>query len=80
MKKFLIGLTTGIITGLTISCLYHRKTDKHDILDDLGDEINKIVAKGRKRMKNMADQGRNEAEYIKERMDSKMHKGDVEVE
>lgn len=72
MKKIILGLTIG----LGSYCLY-KKLEKEGYLDEnkRNNEINKIIAKTRKKIKNTIANGKNEAEYLSERAEYAANRG-----
>lgn len=69
MKKLLVGAVIGGALVYVITKL-HREGK----LDNLYDGVNDLASKAKLNLKNLADAGVNQAEYIKDRIDYEMKK------
>ncbi len=69
MKKVLLGLVIGSLTGYLI-----RKLQDDGQFDCIYDNANKLLRKSTKDLKNIADVAKNEAEYLKARVENKIGK------
>ncbi len=69
MKKVILGVGIGI--GLIYLA---RKMYNDGHLDCCCDEVDKFLSKSKRNLRNVADVARNEAEYIKERVEDTLGK------
>ncbi|MFR9166379.1 MAG: YtxH domain-containing protein [Dysgonomonas sp.] len=70
MNRLLLGLIVG--AGLGVLFCKMREEGK---LEGMCDDLNRFGNKFKRNLKNAADVGRNEAEYLKDRAESKIEKG-----
>ena len=70
MKKVLIGTAIGLAAGYAI-----YKLAQQGKLDCLCDDVNKFAGKTKRNFKNMVDTGKNQAEYIKDRIEYEYENG-----
>lgn len=64
MKKILIGTAIGLAAGVVIYKLYQQGK-----LDGVCNDMNKFTGKTKKNFKNLVDVSKNQAEYVKERLE-----------
>lgn len=64
MKRIIIGLAVG--SGVIYLV---RKMQKDGHLDVCRDHVNKFLSKSKRNLRNVADITKNEASYLKERME-----------
>lgn len=69
MKKVLLGLVIGSLTGYLI-----RKLQDDRQFDCIYDNANKFFRKSKKDLKNITDIVKNEAGYLKDRVEVKTEK------
>ena len=67
MKKVVLGLVIGSVVGYII-----RKMQDDGRFDCVKDNANKFIGKSKRDLKNVADLAKNEAEYLKDRLESKI--------
>lgn len=70
MKKILVGLAVGVGVGLLL-----KKLNDDGVLDDVCNDFDRVKSRVKRNLKNAADVGINEAEYIKERVEAEIEKG-----
>ena len=70
MKKVLVGAAVGLAAGVVIYKLYQQGK-----LDGVCDNMNKFALKTKKNFKNAVDVGRNQAEYIKDKLEYEYENG-----
>ena len=70
MKKVLIGAALGAVALYAVSRLY-----KQGKLDGFCDDMNKFASKAKRNLKNVADVGKNQVEYIKDRVEYELNNG-----
>ncbi len=69
MKKVILGTIAGIATGYFL-----RKIQERAYFHEMCDDISGLRFKAKKKFKNAMDRGMNEAEYIKDQVESKANK------
>ena len=70
MKKILIGTAVGLAAGVVLYKLYQQGK-----LDGLCDDVNKFAGKTKKNFKNLVDVSKNQAEYVKDRLEYQFENG-----
>lgn len=70
MKKILVGLAVGVGVGLLL-----KKMNDEGLLTEVCDDLSRVKSKVARNLKNVADVGMNEAEYIKDRVEAGIEKG-----
>lgn len=73
MKKVLLGAAVGAGLAYVVSKLH-----KQGKLDSFYDDVNKFANKAKRNFNIATDLGKNQVEYIKDRVDYKVNKGDNE--
>ncbi|MGM5632013.1 YtxH domain-containing protein [Apibacter raozihei] len=63
MKKLILGAALGVGIGYLI-----RKVQEEGCWDDLNNDFDKYASKAKKNFKNILDSGKNEADYVKDRV------------
>lgn len=66
MKKFLLGAALGVGAVYLV-----KKLHKEGKLDGLYESVNDFSGKAKRDVKNLIDAGKNEAEYLKGRLEYK---------
>ncbi len=70
MKRVLIGATVSAVL-VYVACKLHQQGK----LDGIYDGVNKFAFKAKRNLKNVADAGKNQAEYIKDRVEYEFQNG-----
>jgi len=71
MKKILAGAVLGVAAVYVVSKLH-----KQGKFDGFCDDMSKFADKAKRNFKNVADIGKNQVEYIKDRIDYEIDKND----
>ncbi|WP_165024159.1 MULTISPECIES: hypothetical protein [unclassified Dysgonomonas] len=69
MKRVLLGLAVGAVVGYAI-----RKLQDDGQFDCICDCTDKFLSKSKRNLKNVADVAKNEAEYLKDRVEDMVGK------
>jgi ElaB/YqjD/DUF883 family membrane-anchored ribosome-binding protein len=70
MKKVLIGAAVGLAVGAVVYKLYREGK-----LDGFCDDMGRLADKTKRNLKNAVDVGKNQAEYIKDRVEHEFQAG-----
>ena len=70
MKKLLVGTAIGIAAGYAV-----YKMAQQGKLDCLCDDIDKYSKKAKRNLKTIVDAGKNQAEYVKDRIEYEYENG-----
>ncbi|MBK5721091.1 YtxH domain-containing protein [Dysgonomonas sp. Marseille-P4677] len=70
MKKVLIGTVIGVGVSYALYKLYQQGK-----LDGICDDMSRFAIKTKRNLKNVVDVGKNQAEYIKERVEHEFQSG-----
>mgnify|MGYP000915926753 CR=1 FL=1 len=70
MKKLLIGAAVGIGVSYALYKLYEQGK-----FDGLCEDANRLALKAKKDFKNAVDTGKNQAEYLKDRISQEVQNG-----
>lgn len=77
MRKVLLAISIGAI-GAAVGYMVRRMEEK-GAFDDLKDDFNACVAKGKKAGKNFVDKSKNEMEYLQDRAQEYIGRGKQNV-
>lgn len=69
MKKVVLSLVIGAAIGYCI-----RKMQDDGQFDNVCDSAQKLFSKSKKNLKNVVDIAKNDAEYLKDRVEDKLRK------
>lgn len=73
MKKVLVGAVLGAAAVYVVARLY-----KQGKFDGFCDDMNKFAMKAKRNLRNAADVGKNQVEYIKDRIEYEFENGKEE--
>lgn len=65
MKNVLFGLTVGAVIGYVL-----RRMEDQGQFDSLENKLGEYADKAKKKVKNAVDSGKNQMEYVKDRVES----------
>jgi hypothetical protein len=75
MNKIILGVVIGAALGYCV-----RKMEERGELDQVGDEVNKLASKAKRKMRDVWDKGKNQAEYLSERAENELEKGEESLD